>query len=313
MSDTNDVGYVVVRGFRRDKTNVDIVTAKTEVVHIDGAPFLWLIELVLELAPNLRVLQVTPGQMRHLHSDSHLKRLAERGVVVRDGYHLVRKGPRGASRSYQVDRQALHALAGEPKRLFDELIAFGFEDALLTSRYFCLNGEEYLPYHKLREEFGYGTDSVASSHVLSVLNYVGVAPIKGVRAVQLSRNLHARVELRRRRLGQQEIDLKEHEWKTKILTDLGLDRMPDGLSISKLPLFGQVLEATRAGRFGELSEREQAILKMRYGLEKLPSIGCCQTLLAIGEHMGVSRERIRQLEEVALDKLGIDEEAYGVF
>jgi RNA polymerase primary sigma factor len=48
-----------------------------------------------------------------------------------------------------------------------------------------------------------------------------------------------------------------------------------------------------------LSQREVAILKARYGLEGNP----CQTLDEIGEDLGVTRERVRQLQNNALGKL----------
>jgi RNA polymerase primary sigma factor len=50
-----------------------------------------------------------------------------------------------------------------------------------------------------------------------------------------------------------------------------------------------------------LSEREQEILRVRYGLDG----GEPKTLAAAGKMMGVSRERIRQIEKRALKKLSI--------
>jgi len=50
-----------------------------------------------------------------------------------------------------------------------------------------------------------------------------------------------------------------------------------------------------------LSEREQEILRVRYGLDGSEP----QTLAAAGKMMGVSRERIRQIEKRALKKLSI--------
>jgi RNA polymerase primary sigma factor len=50
-----------------------------------------------------------------------------------------------------------------------------------------------------------------------------------------------------------------------------------------------------------LSEREQEILKIRFGLDGEEP----QTLAAAGKVMGVSRERIRQIEKRALKKLNI--------
>jgi RNA polymerase primary sigma factor len=48
-----------------------------------------------------------------------------------------------------------------------------------------------------------------------------------------------------------------------------------------------------------LTERESEILKLRFGLED----GDGRTLEEVGEHFGVTRERIRQIQEQALRKL----------
>lgn len=49
---------------------------------------------------------------------------------------------------------------------------------------------------------------------------------------------------------------------------------------------------------GQLSPREQTVLKLRMGYETYP-----MTLEEIGDKFGVTRERIRQIEKKALDKL----------
>ena len=48
-----------------------------------------------------------------------------------------------------------------------------------------------------------------------------------------------------------------------------------------------------------LSERERKVLRMRFGLDD----GLCRTLEAIGQHFGVTRERIRQIEAKALKRI----------
>lgn len=50
---------------------------------------------------------------------------------------------------------------------------------------------------------------------------------------------------------------------------------------------------------GELGEREQGVLKLRYGLDDDTPL----VLRQIGEKLGLSRERVRQIEEEALNKL----------
>jgi RNA polymerase primary sigma factor len=62
-------------------------------------------------------------------------------------------------------------------------------------------------------------------------------------------------------------------------------------------------DKARTAMLGEairtLNEREQAILRLRFGLNGEPP----KTLDEIGETLGVSSERVRQLQEVALRKL----------
>ena len=50
---------------------------------------------------------------------------------------------------------------------------------------------------------------------------------------------------------------------------------------------------------GELSNREQEVLKARYGFED----GVGRTLEEVGQMLGVTRERIRQIEAKAIRKL----------
>ena len=62
----------------------------------------------------------------------------------------------------------------------------------------------------------------------------------------------------------------------------------------------RMLEHERLNRLlGRLSEREETVLRIRYGFDD----GDPHSLAATGERLGVSRERIRQIEKRALEKL----------
>jgi RNA polymerase primary sigma factor len=54
------------------------------------------------------------------------------------------------------------------------------------------------------------------------------------------------------------------------------------------------------GMLGELDEKEATVLKLRFGLDDDRP----RTLQEIGDHLGLTRERIRQIEQKAIRKLG---------
>ena len=61
----------------------------------------------------------------------------------------------------------------------------------------------------------------------------------------------------------------------------------------------RILADQIAGILGDLSPKEKKILEMRHGLED----GIYHTLEEVGREFGVTRERIRQIEAKAIDKI----------
>lgn len=71
------------------------------------------------------------------------------------------------------------------------------------------------------------------------------------------------------------------------------------LNKSQELLVRRELEQTMDALLGQLPARERLILRLRYGMED----GVCHKLDAIGGILGVSGQRVRQLEQRALEKL----------
>jgi RNA polymerase primary sigma factor len=87
-----------------------------------------------------------------------------------------------------------------------------------------------------------------------------------------------------------------NEEDTKTLGDFVEDAsMPDMASFVGMRLLKEGLQDAMA----TLSERERLVLGLRYGFKD----GQSRTLKEVGEEMGVTRERIRQIEVQALRKL----------
>jgi RNA polymerase primary sigma factor len=79
-----------------------------------------------------------------------------------------------------------------------------------------------------------------------------------------------------------------------------LDRLTDDTQLSPMDLINEARRSDRVnGWLGLLEENERGIIKLRFGLDgEAP-----RTLESIGRVFGVTRERVRQLEVRALEKL----------
>lgn len=64
-------------------------------------------------------------------------------------------------------------------------------------------------------------------------------------------------------------------------------------------LIRQELVSVMDGLLGQLTDRQKQILRLHFGMED----GICYTLEEIGKMLGISKERVRQVEKQAIDRL----------
>jgi RNA polymerase primary sigma factor len=83
------------------------------------------------------------------------------------------------------------------------------------------------------------------------------------------------------------------------------DLVPGDAPAAEEELQVSLQQETLRKALGELPEREREVLKLRYGLNGDVDP---QSLEQIGRHLGVTRERVRQLESQALGRLAVQRE-----
>lgn len=306
-------GIAVVRtvGRSREHALIDVGQIDQEVsfVHIAGHPFLWAVEAVAARLPKLKTIQVIPSALDRFKGGA--RELCDaRGIQIVGGHirpEVAWEADRIGNPLYAEQRRFMRTLGGEQRALFDELLALGFDVAKMTARYFCLADEEYVPMRLLAAEYGYakGAVSSVSTWVLGVLHYLDGTLEVGDLARRRSAALADHVARLRPLLA-------SAEHRQRVVHDLGVPYLAATFPLARTEIFAKVLSAERSGRLAEMRRvypRDHEALALRFGLDRLGE-PTYRTLSEVGEMMGgITRERARQLEERALEWLGVEEGA----
>lgn len=299
-----DLHFAIVRTNEgRNSASFHALDRYTHKVHILGFPFVWAIEKILDLAPNIKEIQMLPAFLDRIQNGLHHAICAARGVKIIAGHvrpegiwqdESIRAG------HYAKQQRFMLALAEGQKSLFDELLRFGFEEAEITARYFCLNGEEPRYLRLIGEDYGYNpqADHLISAKINGVLLYLDGGFKTGRRSEQIARSLRQRVERLR-------VIVAQEDAMRNLCRRLGLENLPQGFPLARLAILERILEAGRSGELGRLKlrhPRAHKTLTLRFGMDRY------RTLEEVGQELGFTRERARQLEVQAFKFLGIVDE-----
>lgn len=269
------------------------INRHTQMVHIDGYPFVWALELILKRAPNLRTLQVIPSGLPRMHPQSHRRLCTERGVRIIAGHVMPQcawEGEERRSLGYEAQLRFYRNLKGKRKRLFEELLELGFPEAHMAARYFQLGGEPYITQRELGVAYGYS--QTHSWHVSVTIR--AVAAYLNPRDA-MGEEVRTRVRVMRARVRKIRAQLSVADARAKLAHKLGLGALPDGIPEGRLSLLQALMPH---------SSKLPRTVVMRFGLDNLEHPQY-RTLLAVGRLLGVSHERVRQIEAKTLAKLGI--------
>jgi len=306
--------YVLVKTHGGQKKTFDLISERTTTVHIDGHPYLWAIQRILEKAPNLKRIQTIPAMLRQV-GEHHRRLCQERGVELVSGYHrpdLKWEEGRIVSPHYRAQKRFFQALSEEQKQLLSELLMMGFEFAHITVRYFCLKDEPFLPQAEIAAEYGYSfkDQSTISEGINSVMRYLDPTFEANPSSVRRALVMKGKVERLRERYGallQAELVVAQVNQRLAELTGRQDAKMPVGLPLIRFETLEALIRASLDGslaRLKEKSEKRYQAVTLRFGFFD----GTYRTLETVGKMMGgLTRERVRQLEEEALQFLNISE------
>lgn len=290
---------VIIHSAAKGKVNYAELTPKTTKIHIHGYPFRHMLETIVGLCPNLKVIQMPSTMLKRMSGES-VKFCEQHHIVLEPGFVHPETAERWKnnptqSEDYLAHLQFMHNLTAFQRELFNELIQLGFEEAEMTARYFCLGGEELCSLVDLAKIFGYRSTRCPdiSAKIRTILHFLGC-------------DIHLNQESRRRLrvIEKKTLKLREmrnsEKWLEEFCVRTGIEHIPNRFPLSRLDELEVALKSLPSE---PEQKRNHRILTYRLGLAD----GQYHTLEEVGKQFGLTRSRVRQIEIRVLTDLGVIE------
>lgn len=297
-SKSNEPELIEWQVLRNEKISAmdEVLLEFAESVHLSISPSEKLIEKLLTVARNLKRIRVFPSCTDLVKEGSGVGTLlSQNGIeVITVGSKNSKAGKPSETSLYRDKRYFLLGLDDGRKKLLEEIKAYAPEEWTITSRYFCLDGEKRLSHSVVANLFGVSGGYLSVS-IGTVLYYLD-SPF------EVAKQALGKAEYLEKKIQQRKEDEKEQSARQEQLTSLGLalSDLPQGMSFAYIEQFALVFHRWKYDRLNQaVTAKQRDVLILRYGLEDLQF----RTLDEVGQVLKLTRERIRQIEQVAIDEL----------
>jgi len=288
-------GHMVLWGLAE---SISSLPEDARVVHMVPQISLRKLRSLVKQCPSLERLILPPSHYERLISKCHLDFLQAQGVEVSYGYWNYREAltmPPGAQ--YKEKQTFYRNLTPSALARLNKLRSFGFEEMTLLERYLCVNGGRKISFLKLAKQVG-----MSEGHLSILLNalllYLGAPP----ELAGMSYPVEARARGIDGTAQRLEMELKDASTRSEFEK---YKPLPPNLPPYSWDRFRRLseMEYEMPEKFRELKEanpKQYWSLIYNLGLNET-----YKTLENIGEELGVTKERVRQLRNEALEILGI--------
>lgn len=277
--------------------SVSSLPEDVRIVHMVPQISLRKLSSLARQCPSLERLILPPSHERTI-SKCHLDSLQAHGIAVSYGYWTYREVITMPPDAQYKEKQTFYRnLTPSALARLNKLRSFGFEEMTLLERYLCVNGGRKISFFKLAKQVGMSDRYLTISLNALLLHLGAPSELAGV-----SCSVEAKARTIDRTVERLEMGLKDASFRSEIGK---YKLLPPNLPPYSWDRFRRLtkMEYETPEKFRELKEanpKQYCSLIYNLGLN-----GVYKTLEQIGEELGLTKERVRQLRNEALEILGI--------